>query len=167
MQERLLEKLGDLTDDGLATTIQDLFNEIDLDGSGEIDKYEFNEALVKLGVKLKPREIANLVAEVDKDGSGTISFPEFMQMIKSLLQKAKVHVDSRKLEQDMAAAQENMDEQLQNKPDEEEERLPTSCFSIRSCRVRFSSFRHSSQEPRSSCGWVNSSASAESATVCR
>ena len=130
MQERLLEKLGDLTDDGLATTIQNLFNEIDLDGSGEIDKYEFNEALVKLGVKLKPREIANLVAEVDKDGSGTISFPEFMQMIKSLLQKAKVHVDSRKLEQDMAAAQENMDEQLQSKSEVEEERLPTSCFCL-------------------------------------
>jgi hypothetical protein len=126
MQDRLLEKLGDLTDSGLAIMIQNLFNEIDLDGSGEIDKYEFNEALVNLGVQLKPREIANLVAEVDKDGSGTISFPEFMQMIKSLLAKARVHVDQRKLDEDMATAQGNMDEQLQNKPDVEE-RLPRTC----------------------------------------
>jgi len=91
MQERLLEKLGDLNDKDLAANIQGLFNEIDLDGSGEIDKYEFNEALLKLGVTLKPRDLDNLVKEVDEDGSGTISFEEFMSMIKSLLQKAKVY----------------------------------------------------------------------------
>ena len=55
------EKLGDLTDAGLAAMIQNLFNEIDLDGSGEIDKYEFNEALVKLGVQLNHPNIVQIV----------------------------------------------------------------------------------------------------------
>ena len=39
-------------------------------------------------------------------------------------------VDQRKLEEDMAAAQEKMDAQMASKVEEEEARLPRSCFCL-------------------------------------
>jgi len=130
MNKRLVEKLGDLSEESLGQNIQALFTSIDLDGSGEIDKFEFNEALVQLGVKLKPRELNNLVAEVDEDGSGRISFTEFMAMIKNLLHKAKVDIDNAALSDGMEQAAAIQQDEMTNKPEAVIERLPVSCFCL-------------------------------------
>jgi len=115
MQKRLVEKLGDLSEESLGQNIQALFTSIDLDGSGEIDKFEFNEALVQLGVKLKPRELNNLVAGVDEDGSGRISFTEFMAVIKNLLHYAKVDIDNAALSDGMEQAAAIQQDEMTNK----------------------------------------------------
>ena len=131
MKINLMNKLGDLSDDMLGSKMQALFAEIDLDGSGEIDKYEFEKALQDLGVKLKPRELNELVKSVDEDGSGRISFAEFMAMIKNILNDAKVSIDNKALEAEVSKAQELQEEVMENMPqvgDEKKERLPVSCF---------------------------------------
>ena len=132
MEKRLLEKLGDLSSDDLAANMQKLFASIDLDGSGEIDKFEFNEMLLSLGVTLKPRELQKLVDEVDEDQSGRISFGEFMAMIKNLLHNARVTVDNKALNADMEKAKEIQDNHMLNQAaqDIEKERLPVSCCII-------------------------------------
>jgi hypothetical protein len=137
MQQRLLEKLGNLSDAHLYKHIQELFDEIDLDGSGEIDIDEFNEALVKLGVKLKRRELQDLVKSVDEDGSGRISFSEFMAMIKNIMHQAKVNLDNKKLDEQMQLAQNEQDEVMENREPVAEERLPVSCC----CLEQENSFR--------------------------
>ncbi|EKX47601.1 hypothetical protein GUITHDRAFT_86293, partial [Guillardia theta CCMP2712] len=80
MQKQLMEKLGHLEEGELGSRIEELFTEIDKDGSGEIDVYEFNDALVMLGINYfsnKPRDLKKLVQKYDTDGTGRISFDEF------------------------------------------------------------------------------------------
>eukprot|EP00960_Hanusia_phi_P032705 750013-Hanusia_phi.AAC.1 len=97
MQKQLMEKLGHLEEADLGKRIEELFAEIDKDGSGEIDVYEFNDALVMLGINYftnKPRDLKKLVDKYDTDGTGRISFDEFVSMIVELLAKARITVQS-------------------------------------------------------------------------
>jgi len=94
MQQRLLEKLGNLDEGDLASRIEELFSSIDKDNSGEIDMYEFGGALEQLEVKLSPKQLFNLVRQYDTDKSGSIDFEEFLAMIKQLLQEARVSLSS-------------------------------------------------------------------------
>ena len=137
MHRKLLEKLGNLSDANLYQQIQKLFNEIDEDGSGEVDMDEFNNALVKLGVKLKRRELQDLVKTVDEDGSGRISFTEFMALIKNIMHQAQVGLDKKAFEAQMEKAQEAQDEDMANREEKVEERLPVSCC----CLQQENSFR--------------------------
>jgi len=90
MSQKLLEQLGDLKDNGLGRKVEAIFMSIDKDGSGEIDTYEFGEALKFLGITLKPKELMTVVSQYDTDGSGSIDFDEFLQMIKGLLSEARL-----------------------------------------------------------------------------
>jgi len=97
MQKQLMEKLGHLEEGELGSRIEELFTEIDKDGSGEIDVYEFNDALVMLGINYfsnKPRDLKKLVQKYDTDGTGRISFDEFVSMIVELLAKARITIQS-------------------------------------------------------------------------
>jgi len=137
MQRKLLEKLGNLSDANLFEQMQKLFNEIDLDGSGEVDMDEFNQALIKLGVNLKRRELQDLVKTVDEDGSGRISFTEFMALIKNIMHQAQVGLDKKAFEAQMEKAQEAQDEVMAHREEKVEERLPVSCC----CLQQENSFR--------------------------
>ena len=54
------------------------FNEIDLDGNGELDRDEVTEALrAKLGAEPSAMLIDRVVAALDVDASGTISRDEY------------------------------------------------------------------------------------------
>jgi hypothetical protein len=79
-------------DDLLAERIQGLFESMDKDNSGVIDKYELKIALEELGITLRPRELNDMVKKYDVDRSGTIDFEEFLSMIKELVKKAEVAV---------------------------------------------------------------------------
>ena len=58
-------------------TAFEFFASIDLDGSGEIDTYEFQTALKKADVvDLPPWEMAPLMKALDLDGNGSINVPE-------------------------------------------------------------------------------------------
>ncbi len=58
-------------------TVFDFFRSIDLDSSGEIDCFEFQQALKNSNVgDFPPWEIDGLVAAIDIDGDGRINLPE-------------------------------------------------------------------------------------------
>ena len=58
-----------------------LFAEIDVDGSGEIDHEEFEQFIRRLGVYLNEQQVQWLIAELDRDGGGDISSAEFMALV--------------------------------------------------------------------------------------
>jgi hypothetical protein len=97
MSQKLLEQLGDLKDNGLGRKVEAIFMSIDKDGSGEIDTYEFGEALKILGITLKPKQLITVVSQYDTDGSGSIDFDEFLQMIKGLLSEARLKAENGEL----------------------------------------------------------------------
>lgn len=66
-------------------TIFDFFSAIDLDGSGEIDGYEFQQALAKSNIaNLPPWEMGRLVSAVDLDGDGRLNLPELDIMLAKI-----------------------------------------------------------------------------------
>ena len=61
----------------------DVFHQMDVDGSGQLDARELHRALGQLpGVAPTKAEVAALVAALDADGSGTVSIEEFFAYLK-------------------------------------------------------------------------------------
>lgn len=57
------------------------FDEIDVDGGGELDADELSQLIHNLGLIRSKKEIEDMIASVDQDGSGTIDFPEFCSLL--------------------------------------------------------------------------------------
>jgi len=78
--------------------LTDVFEKADNDGSGELDRDEFDEAfsseIVKqdlLRIGIDPDDVTSLFPEIDKDRSGTVSLDEFVQGFIELRNPAKAH----------------------------------------------------------------------------
>ena len=54
-----------------------VFDELDTDGSGEIEEGEIADAFVKVGVHVTEREVRSLLTDVDLDKNGSVDFDEF------------------------------------------------------------------------------------------
>jgi len=65
--------------------VHKLFNIVDEDGSGLIDKDEMGHLLNSLGKQLSPQEIDEGFAELDQDSSGHVDFNEFYSWYKRVL----------------------------------------------------------------------------------
>mgnify|MGYP006137114891 CR=1 FL=1 len=66
-------------------SIFEFFNAIDLDGSGDINGFEFHQALVKANIaNLPPWEMGRLVSAVDLDGDGVLNLPELDIMLAKI-----------------------------------------------------------------------------------
>eukprot|EP01043_Picozoa_sp_COSAG02_P046739 COSAG02_NODE_4402_length_5402_cov_2.660947_1_plen_1328_part_10 len=63
-----------------------VFNKMDDDGSGELDRGEIRTLLTKLGLKLNKKKQDKAFKAMDADGSGEISFDEFFEWYDSLSQ---------------------------------------------------------------------------------
>ena len=63
------QQIGEaLADNG--ARVMDLFREWDTNGDGSVDKKEFRENMVKLGLEVDKKEIDALFDSWDKDGGG-------------------------------------------------------------------------------------------------
>jgi len=54
-----------------------LFNSIDKDGNGKIDKSELKAAFKNAKLSVPKRKLERFVENLDRDGSGTITFDEW------------------------------------------------------------------------------------------
>jgi hypothetical protein len=59
-----------------------IFEEIDVDGSGELDFDEFVEAYKKINPDVSVTQLEQMFKEADLDGGGTLDFEEFVEMAK-------------------------------------------------------------------------------------
>eukprot|EP00985_Skeletonema_marinoi_P016293 scaffold8708_cov157-Skeletonema_marinoi.AAC.13 len=59
-----------------------IFEEIDVDGSGELDFDEFVEAYKRINPNVSLSQLEQMFKEADLDGGGTLDFDEFVQMAK-------------------------------------------------------------------------------------
>jgi calmodulin len=66
------------------TRARAVFDRLDVDHNGVIDKKEFQEAAAKLGIRLTDADVGTLFDEFDKNGDGVIQFEEFMTITKAL-----------------------------------------------------------------------------------
>lgn len=63
----------------------DMFNSIDIDGSGSLDRQEVAQLSINLGRELRKHELDAAMAEMDPSGDGSVDFDEFKIWFKSLL----------------------------------------------------------------------------------
>ena len=69
-----------------------LFQEIDEDGSGELDKEELTGLLQSLGLNLDEDRIDDIIRTYDLDGGGTIGIDEFLYFLKQQNKEATARI---------------------------------------------------------------------------
>jgi hypothetical protein len=60
-----------------------LFQETDLDGSGELDTDELGQLMSRIGLRLTEKRLNELMSKYDLDGGGKIEIHEFLALLKS------------------------------------------------------------------------------------
>ena len=71
--------------------LMDVFLEFDRDDSGEVDEYEFEDALKELRIDLRRGEARKLLKRFDVDGNGRISYREFVDFAKGRAGSPRSH----------------------------------------------------------------------------
>jgi len=69
----------------------EFFNDIDVDGSGELDRGEFKQLMDKIGIELDEERLEDVFDTYDTDQGGTIGVDEFLVFLK----RQKVETESR------------------------------------------------------------------------
>ena len=69
------EARNQLTDTG--QDLEELWSEIDVDGSGELDEDELRAVFERMGLPMGPRKLLRMMKQLDTDGNGTVSQEEF------------------------------------------------------------------------------------------
>jgi Ca2+-binding EF-hand superfamily protein len=60
------------------------FDEVDVDGSGELDIDELGELMLLIGCNCSLEKLQKTMTDLDKDGSGTLDWDEFKQWLNTL-----------------------------------------------------------------------------------
>jgi Ca2+-binding EF-hand superfamily protein len=81
IQDNLEKYLGSGSSGQSGKALKELFREIDVDGSGTIDKQEFARAMARLGVKLTTEEIATIYERFDADDGRQLKYNDFLKLI--------------------------------------------------------------------------------------
>ena len=76
----ILGKLGGVDSYNMKRKCYELFCEIDVDGSGQIDQDELQTAFEQLNIELTAEETRSFMDEFDEDQSGEIGFDEFSEL---------------------------------------------------------------------------------------
>ncbi len=70
-----------------------LFQEVDEDGSGEIDREEFAEMVRQMGIGMSEERIDEVYNTYDVDGGGSIGLSEFLAFLKTQKAEATARID--------------------------------------------------------------------------
>ena len=70
-----------------------LFQEVDEDGSGEIDREEFAEMVRQMGIGMSENRIDEVYNTYDVDGGGSIGLSEFLAFLKTQKAEASARID--------------------------------------------------------------------------
>lgn len=88
--KKLMIHYSDYFDKFEASEVGHTFDEIDLDGSGNVTPDEFQQLMDRMGTSLTQEQLSNLVQKLDKDGSGVVSKEEFIQWYAEHCQEDKM-----------------------------------------------------------------------------
>ena len=66
---------------GSAKNVGAIFHAMDTDGNGSLDRNEFNEGLIDLGIELRAQELDDLIDYFDHNGNGSVSWEEFVDFV--------------------------------------------------------------------------------------
>lgn len=77
--------------DGDRAAIKEVFEMLDIDNSGQMDKREFKVALESLGFQVTQSQVQTLLNDMDLDGSGLIGFEEFESVMTKKMLDRKRH----------------------------------------------------------------------------
>ena len=83
-QKRILEKLQNIV--ASSSNIQmavKLFNDVDEDGSGEVERGEFGDLIKSMGIDMSEMRIDEIFASYDMDQGGSIGITEFLNFLKN------------------------------------------------------------------------------------
>jgi len=92
-----------------------IFCEVDTDGSGELDKEEFREAMYKFGMNFPSHEIDKLFDVLDQNGDDTLQFEEFAVIAEGEMELAQVNAiwkDEQKKSKEMGGSDLSYDEKI-------------------------------------------------------
>eukprot|EP01043_Picozoa_sp_COSAG02_P028960 COSAG02_NODE_1783_length_10942_cov_1025.230266_3_plen_2086_part_00 len=67
--------------------LKEAFDDVDTDGSNQLDVEELGELLTMLGQEFTRAELLDKVRQLDEDGSGMIEFPEFVTLMTTWQQE--------------------------------------------------------------------------------
>ena len=76
LNERKLEFPSQKSSRNKCSPLAQIFQELDTDGSGDLDKAELAKLLVRLGQKVSETSVDMLMEELDEDGGGEVSLSE-------------------------------------------------------------------------------------------
>ena len=65
----------------VSTILLKVFKKFDEDNNGTVDWYEFDRAMIHLGVRVSEQELAQLMEIFDTDGTGEIRWREFLDWV--------------------------------------------------------------------------------------
>lgn len=74
--------------------VKAMFDQLDEDGSGELDKDEFVEGCRRLGLNFPEHDLKRIFIEADTDGGGTVDITEFEDMLMSLRHTRQAMINS-------------------------------------------------------------------------
>lgn len=88
-----------------------LFQEIDKDGSGEIDEQELGELMHRIGIEMSEKRLHEVISTYDTGGDGTIEISEFLLFLRSQHREASLRLKDL-LEVPMYAEKQNGPQEL-------------------------------------------------------
>eukprot|EP01045_Picozoa_sp_COSAG04_P008502 COSAG04_NODE_472_length_13812_cov_7.967184_8_plen_538_part_00 len=84
-------------------TVEQVFAEIDADGSGFLDISEVQASIAMLGFSCAPGTLDDVFSEMDPDGNGQVSFDEFQSWWAANMQDGEAGEEVARLEKEVAA----------------------------------------------------------------
>ncbi len=85
-----------------------VFDTIDIDGGGTVDKDEIYDALQEAGVKISEEGVATLFNMIDEDGSGEIDKDEWKEAVNFYLELKQEEKEMARQDEDTIIAQKNI-----------------------------------------------------------